>query len=75
MVIPLDLEALFRWTPLSSWWQEEFKYEIPAEEKREGSNNKNNPWRKIHLADAARLALLWKYGGLYLDLVRSFPNL
>ena len=55
--IPLDADSLFRWTPMQEWWAEEFKYE-PAE----------SPWRAVHLSDAARLAFLWKYGGIYLDL-------
>ena len=53
-VLPMELDSVFRWTPLGSWWEEEFQY-LPS------------PWRTIHLADAARLALLWKYGGLYMD--------
>ncbi|XP_043542713.1 alpha-1,4-N-acetylglucosaminyltransferase-like [Chiloscyllium plagiosum] len=52
-VFPLRLRALFRETPLNSWYEQV------------------NPfWEKywIHvLADACRLALLWKYGGVYLD--------
>ena len=38
-----------------SWWKEDFKYA-------------HSPWRTVHLADAVRLAFIWKYGGLYLDL-------
>ncbi|XP_078065395.1 lactosylceramide 4-alpha-galactosyltransferase-like [Mustelus asterias] len=52
-ISPLSLKALFQDTPLSSWYE------------------KVNPyWEKywIHvLSDACRIALLWKYGGIYLD--------
>ncbi len=56
-VVPFDADALFRWTPMDSWWREEFKYEPSS-----------SPWRAVHLSDAARLAFLWKYGGIYLDM-------
>lgn len=36
-------------------WDEDFKYI-------------HSPWMPIHISDAVRLAFLWKYGGLYLDL-------
>ncbi|XP_078419654.1 lactosylceramide 4-alpha-galactosyltransferase-like [Cetorhinus maximus] len=52
-ISPLSLKALFQDTPLSSWYEQV------------------NPfWEKywVHvLSDACRIALLWKYGGIYLD--------
>lgn len=54
-VIPLDYDTIFRWTPLEHWWREEFQFTTSI-------------WRTIHLSDVTRLAFLWKYGGLYLDL-------
>ncbi|XP_072331050.1 lactosylceramide 4-alpha-galactosyltransferase-like [Scyliorhinus torazame] len=52
-ISPLSLKALFQETPLSSWYEQV------------------NPfWEKywIHvLSDACRIALLWNYGGIYLD--------
>jgi hypothetical protein len=44
-VVPLDLDTIFRWTPIQDWWSEDFKYVI-----------KDAPWRTIHLADALRWA-------------------
>jgi lactosylceramide 4-alpha-galactosyltransferase len=55
LILPLNLDVLFEWTPLYPWWTEEFKFAT-------------SPWRTIHLSDAARLAFLYKYGGMYLDL-------
>eukprot|EP00062_Callorhinchus_milii_P000395 gi/632934356/ref/XP_007909060.1/ PREDICTED: lactosylceramide 4-alpha-galactosyltransferase-like [Callorhinchus milii] len=53
VLVPLRLKALFQNTPLSFWYQQV------------------NPYRQqywIHvLSDACRLAVLWKYGGIYLD--------
>ncbi|TRY75690.1 hypothetical protein TCAL_04785 [Tigriopus californicus] len=54
-VIPLNYDSIFRWTPLEHWWREEFQFTTSI-------------WRTIHLSDVTRLAFLWKYGGLYLDL-------
>ncbi|XP_078273588.1 lactosylceramide 4-alpha-galactosyltransferase-like [Rhinoraja longicauda] len=52
-VRPIDLKELFADTPLSLWY------------------SKLNPWWQPYLiptiADATRLALMWKYGGIYLD--------
>ncbi len=56
-VVPMDLDTIFRWTPIQDWWGEDFKFQ-----------SRDAPWRAIHVADALRLAFLWKYGGLYLDL-------
>ncbi|EHB11285.1 Lactosylceramide 4-alpha-galactosyltransferase [Heterocephalus glaber] len=64
-MLPLDLDALFRGTPLAAWhaaaqWRWE-PYLLPV------------------TSDAARLALLWKFGGIYLDtdfiVLRSLGNL
>ncbi|XP_048460180.1 alpha-1,4-N-acetylglucosaminyltransferase-like isoform X2 [Rhincodon typus] len=52
-IFPLRPKALFWETPLSSWYEQVNPY-----------------WEKYWthvLADACRLALLWKYGGIYLD--------
>ena len=43
-VVPLDLDTIFRWTPIQEWWAEEFKFQ-----------RQDAPWRTIHLADALRL--------------------
>ena len=42
-VVPLDLDTIFRWTPIQDWWAEEFKFQ-----------RQDAPWRTIHLADALR---------------------
>ena len=56
---------LFGKTPLASWWK--------------SGNIDFSKFRTAHLADAARLALLWKYGGFYSDLdtisLKSFEPL
>ncbi len=54
-VVPLDFDAVFRGTPLDAWWKEDFQFAA-------------SPWRPLHLSEAARVAFLYKYGGLYLDL-------
>ncbi|XP_063099736.1 lactosylceramide 4-alpha-galactosyltransferase [Cavia porcellus] len=64
-LLPLDLDALFRGTPLAAWhaglWQRWEPYRLPV------------------TSDAARLALLWKFGGIYLDtdfiVLRNLRNL
>ncbi len=50
----LDLIDLFDKTPLVYWWKQQ--------------TIKFSEFRTAHLADATRLALLWKYGGFYSDL-------
>ncbi|XP_048205275.1 lactosylceramide 4-alpha-galactosyltransferase [Perognathus longimembris pacificus] len=49
----LDLEALFRGTPLAAW--------------HAARPGRWQPYPLAVLSDAARLALLWKRGGVYLD--------
>ena len=44
-VVPLDLDTIFRWTPIQEWWAEEFKFQ-----------RQDAPWRTIHLADALRFS-------------------
>ncbi|XP_066445401.1 alpha-1,4-N-acetylglucosaminyltransferase-like [Eleutherodactylus coqui] len=52
-IFPLVMDEILKGTPLHSWY------------------NKSNPEKErywIHtLADSCRLALIWKYGGLYMD--------
>ncbi|XP_043926383.1 alpha-1,4-N-acetylglucosaminyltransferase-like [Protopterus annectens] len=63
-LIPLDYKLLFNHTPLLYWYQ------------------KVNPANEIYwihvISDASRLALLWKYGGIYFDTdvisVRQIPK-
>ncbi|XDA75264.1 hypothetical protein R6Z07M_005474 [Ovis aries] len=50
---PLDLEELFRETPLAAWYA--------AVQRRW------EPYLLPVLSDASRIALLWKFGGIYLD--------
>ncbi|XP_036281351.1 lactosylceramide 4-alpha-galactosyltransferase [Pipistrellus kuhlii] len=50
---PLDLAALFRATPLAAW--------------HDATRGRWQPYPLPVLSDAARLALLWKLGGIYLD--------
>uniref|UniRef100_A0A287D757 Lactosylceramide 4-alpha-galactosyltransferase n=2 Tax=Ictidomys tridecemlineatus TaxID=43179 RepID=A0A287D757_ICTTR len=50
---PLDLEELFRDTPLAAWYR--------AVQRRW------EPYLLPVLSDASRIALLWKFGGIYLD--------
>ncbi|KAE8613148.1 hypothetical protein XENTR_v10007595 [Xenopus tropicalis] len=52
-VAPLDFERLFADTPLSSWYS-------AVEGHKEATD-------LPILSDASRLAILWKYGGVYLD--------
>lgn len=56
---------LFRDTPLFAWWQTGRVFK--------------SPYMLAHISDAARLALLWKYGGVYSDLdtitIKSFQSL
>ncbi|XP_051874901.1 lactosylceramide 4-alpha-galactosyltransferase-like [Pristis pectinata] len=52
-LLPLNLEELFTKTPLLDW----YKKTDPEKEKY---------WVHV-LSDACRIALLWKYGGIYLD--------
>ncbi|XP_054022439.1 alpha-1,4-N-acetylglucosaminyltransferase-like [Dryobates pubescens] len=52
-IFPLRLEAIFQETPLLQWYNQV----VPEQEKN---------W--VHVSsDAGRLALLWKYGGIYMD--------
>ncbi|KAM6161486.1 lactosylceramide 4-alpha-galactosyltransferase isoform 1-T2 [Erethizon dorsatum] len=64
-MLPLDLDALFRGTPLAAW--------------HAASQQRWEPYLLPVLSDAARLALLWKFGGVYLDtdfiVLRSLGNL
>ncbi|GBG75352.1 hypothetical protein CBR_g19985 [Chara braunii] len=49
-----DFPEIFRGTPLGSWYA--------------SGTYRKTPWIPVVLSDAARLALLWKYGGTYLDM-------
>ncbi|NXX95810.1 A4GCT acetylglucosaminyltransferase, partial [Centropus bengalensis] len=52
-IFPLQMETVFQETPLLQWYNQV----IPEQEKN---------W--IHISsDASRLALIWKYGGIYMD--------
>ncbi|XP_069755479.1 alpha-1,4-N-acetylglucosaminyltransferase-like isoform X2 [Narcine bancroftii] len=53
VILPLNATELFEGTPLKSWY-------LKVNPKKE------KYWIHV-LADACRLALLWKYGGTYLD--------
>ncbi|KAG8517916.1 Lactosylceramide 4-alpha-galactosyltransferase [Galemys pyrenaicus] len=61
---PLDLPALFWGTPLAAWYAARGRWE---------------PHLVPVLSDASRIALLWKFGGVYLDtdfiVLRSLRNL
>ncbi|XP_078305505.1 lactosylceramide 4-alpha-galactosyltransferase [Panthera onca] len=64
-VLPLDLEELFRDTPLAAWY---------AARRRRWE-----PYLLPVLSDASRIALMWKFGGIYLDtdfiVLKSLRNL
>lgn len=53
-VINTNFDQLFRDTPLDAWW-------------RSGLVLKS-PYYLVHSSDAARLAVLWKQAGMYLDM-------
>ncbi len=53
-LIKLNLTEIFEETPLLSWWKT--------------GSVKKSPYLLAHLADAFRLAILWKYGGVYSDI-------
>ncbi|XP_006890117.1 PREDICTED: lactosylceramide 4-alpha-galactosyltransferase [Elephantulus edwardii] len=61
----LDLRALFLGTPLAAW--------------HAAARRRWEPYLLPVLSDAARIALLWKFGGIYLDtdfiVLRSLRNL
>ncbi|XP_008835663.1 alpha-1,4-N-acetylglucosaminyltransferase [Nannospalax galili] len=50
---PLDMKRLFEDTPLFSWYTKV-------------NSNKEHYWLHVS-SDAARLAIIWKYGGIYMD--------
>lgn len=50
---PLDLGELFRDTPLAAWYA--------------AARRRWEPYLLPVLSDASRLALMWKFGGIYLD--------
>ncbi|XP_069476303.1 alpha-1,4-N-acetylglucosaminyltransferase-like [Ambystoma mexicanum] len=52
-LLPLNMDALLQDTPLYSWYRE-----------FEPSNEKQH---LTVISDALRLALIWKYGGIYMD--------
>ncbi|XP_067897453.1 lactosylceramide 4-alpha-galactosyltransferase-like [Heterodontus francisci] len=53
ILLPLNLKTLFENTPLNDWY-----HQVDPDWE--------NYWIHV-LSDACRLALLWKYGGIYLD--------
>jgi len=61
----LKLTEIFEETPLMCWWKT--------------GSVKKSPFMHAHLADALRLAILWKYGGFYSDIdtitLKSFIGL
>ncbi|XP_058424193.1 lactosylceramide 4-alpha-galactosyltransferase [Diceros bicornis minor] len=52
-MLPLDLEELFQDTPLAAWY--------------EAVQRRWEPYLLPVLSDASRIALMWKFGGIYLD--------
>ncbi|XP_057342293.1 lactosylceramide 4-alpha-galactosyltransferase [Manis pentadactyla] len=52
-ILPLDLEGLFRDTPLAAWYA--------------ALQRRWEPYLLPVLSDASRIALMWKFGGIYLD--------
>ncbi|XP_060161926.1 lactosylceramide 4-alpha-galactosyltransferase [Globicephala melas] len=52
-MLPLDLEELFRDTPLAAWYT--------------ALQQRWEPYVLPVLSDASRIALMWKFGGIYLD--------
>lgn len=52
-ILPLRFEALFKDTPLQSWY-----HKVDPTMQRYWTH---------HVSDACRQALLWKYGGIYMD--------
>jgi hypothetical protein len=64
-LIDLNLNPLFNGTPLDQWWTDR---KVNA-----------SPYTVVHTSDAARLALLWKTGGIYSDIdflnIKSYANL
>ncbi|ELW64473.1 lactosylceramide 4-alpha-galactosyltransferase [Tupaia chinensis] len=64
-LLRLDLEELFRDTPLAAWYA--------------SGRRRWEPYLLPVLSDASRLALLWKFGGIYLDtdfiVLKSLRNL
>ncbi|XP_053441224.1 lactosylceramide 4-alpha-galactosyltransferase [Nycticebus coucang] len=64
-MLPLDLEELFRDTPLAAWYT--------------AAQGHWEPYRLPVLSDASRIALMWKFGGIYLDtdfiVLRNLRNL
>ncbi|XP_078066256.1 lactosylceramide 4-alpha-galactosyltransferase-like [Mustelus asterias] len=78
ILLPLNLKTLFENTPLNDWYQEEkckiAKFQMITTTYTTGEQDGDwlvDPYFEqywIHvLSDACRLALLWKYGGIYLD--------
>ncbi|XP_012597177.2 lactosylceramide 4-alpha-galactosyltransferase [Microcebus murinus] len=64
-MLPLDLEELFRDTPLAAWYA--------------AARGRWEPYLLPVLSDACRIALMWKFGGIYLDtdfiVLKSLRNL
>ncbi|KAK2121013.1 Lactosylceramide 4-alpha-galactosyltransferase [Saguinus oedipus] len=52
-MLPLDLQELFRDTPLADWYA--------------AVQGRWEPYLLPVLSDASRIALMWKFGGIYLD--------
>lgn len=52
-MLPLDLQELFRDTPLAGWYA--------------AVQGRWEPYLFPVLSDASRIALMWKFGGIYLD--------
>lgn len=61
-VVELDLEQMFEDTELSDWYHDMDQWANP------GHRNPKTCFTEQNLGNAARLALLYKHGGLYLDL-------
>ncbi|KFV52238.1 Lactosylceramide 4-alpha-galactosyltransferase, partial [Gavia stellata] len=62
---PLDLPELFSGTPLAKWYLQ--------------SEHQKEPYFLPVLSDACRIAIMWKFGGIYLDtdfiVLRNLKNL
>lgn len=64
-IFPLRMEELFKDTPLSEWYKK--------------GNERWEPYWIHNLSDACRMAMIWRYGGIYFDAdvisIRPIPEI
>jgi len=67
-VVQSKLDEVYEGTALQDWYHNVEEWKYFNKQCKDGDNERVRPYTEQNFGNAARLALLYKHGGLYLDL-------